>query len=165
MIKLEQYFSTMDNYDIKILQVIQENGRISNKELATKVNLSPAPCWRRMNALEGQGYIKSYTALLDHERVGLTITAFAHVSLDDHHADTVKSFDKAIAKWPEVQECHATSGDYDYLLKIITVDMQAYNYFMYEKLLRLKAIRSVNTSFSMMQKKVSTELPLGHLKG
>lgn len=154
----------MDKYNIKILQALQKNGRISNKELADMVNLSPAPCWRRMSALEQNGYIKSYTALLNHEMIGLTITAFAHVSLDDHHANTVKSFDKAMSKWPEIQECHATSGSYDYLLKITTVDMQAYNYFMYEKLLKLKAIRSVNTSFSMMQKKVSTELPLNHLK-
>jgi Lrp/AsnC family leucine-responsive transcriptional regulator len=154
----------MDIYDIKILKAIQQDGRISNKDLAKKVNLSPAPCWRRMHALEEGGYIKSYTALLDHKKIGLTITAFAHVSLDDHHEKTVKSFDQAIANWPEVQECHATSGGYDYLLKITTVDMQDYNDFMYEKLLKLKAIRSVNTSFSMMQKKVSTQLSLSHLQ-
>lgn len=154
----------MDKYDIKILQVIQENGRISNKELAQSVNLSPAPCWRRVNALEASGYIKNYTALLNQQKIGLTITAFAHVSLDDHHETTVDAFDSAIAKWSEVQECHATSGDSDYLLKITSVDMQAYNTFMYEKLLKLKAIRSVNTSFSMMQKKVSTQLPLSHLQ-
>ncbi len=153
----------MDKYDINILRAIQKNGRISNINLAKEVDLSPAPCWRRMNVLEQEGYIKRYTALLNHEKVGLTITAFAHISLDNHYASTVKSFDKAISIWPEVQECHATSGGYDYLLKIITADMQAYNNFMYEKLLKLKAIRSVNTSFSMMQKKISTELPLKHL--
>lgn len=154
----------MDKYDIKILEVIQQRGRISNKELAEVVNLSPAPCWRRMNTLEQEGYIKSYTALLDHEKIGLSITAFAHVSLDDHHEKTVQSFDQSIANWPEVQECHATSGGYDYLLKIITADMKSYNQFMYERLLKLKAIRSVNTSFSMQQKKVSTQLPLSHLQ-
>lgn len=154
----------MDKFDIKILKTIQKNGRISNKELAALVNLSPAPCWRRMSALEENGYIKSYTALLNHEKVGLTITAFAHVSLDNHHESTVNAFDKAITNWPEVQECHATSGGYDYLLKITAVDMQAYNQFMYEKLLKLKAIRSVNTSFSMQQKKISTQLPLAHLQ-
>ena len=153
----------MDKYDIKILEEIQRNGRISNKELAKLVNLSPAPCWRRMNALEDLGYIKSYTALLNKEKVGLTITAFAHISLNDHHEETVSEFDDSIAKWQEVQECHATSGGYDYLLKITTVDMQAYNTFMYEYLLKLKAIRSVNTSFSMVQKKVSTQLPLTHM--
>jgi DNA-binding Lrp family transcriptional regulator len=153
----------MDKYDIKILEIIQQNGRVTNKELAKLVNLSPAPCWRRMQSLEEKGYIKGYTALLNREKIGLSITAFAHVSLDDHHEKTVQSFDAAIAKWSEVQECHATSGGYDYLLKITTSDMQAYNQFMYEKLLKLKAIRSVNTSFSMMQKKVSTELPLSHL--
>lgn len=154
----------MDKYDIEILEIIQQNGRVTNKELANMVNLSPAPCWRRMQALEQKGYIKNYTALLDHERIGLSITAFAHVSLDDHHEKTVRSFDKAMTEWSEVQECHATSGGYDYLLKIIAVDMKSYNNFMYEKLLKLKAIRSVNTSFSMMQKKVSTHLPLSHLK-
>ncbi len=154
----------MDKYDIKILEEIQRNGRISNKELAEIVNLSSAPCWRRMNVLEEQGYIKSYTALLNKEKVGLTITAFAHISLNDHHEKTVAEFDNSIANWQEVQECHATSGGYDYLLKIATVDMQAYNTFMYENLLKLKGIRSVNTSFSMVQKKVSTQLPLSHLK-
>jgi DNA-binding Lrp family transcriptional regulator len=153
----------MDIYDIKILEEVQKNGRITNKELADKVNLSTAPCWRRMNALEELGYIKSYTALLNKEKIGLTITAFAHVSLNNHHEKTVAEFDDSIAKWQEVQECHATSGGYDYLLKIITVDMQAYNVFMYEHLLKLKAIRSVNTSFSMVQKKVSIQLPLSHM--
>ena len=153
----------MDTFDIKILREVQKNGRISNKELAQKVNLSQAPCWRRMNALEDKGYISAYVALLDKDMLGLTITAFAHVSLDNHHTDTVKSFDRAIRDWPEVLECHATSGDYDYFLKITTADMKAYNYFLYEKLLKMDAIRSVNTSFSMMQKKRTTQLPLSHL--
>ena len=153
----------MDKYDIKILETIQQNGRISNKELAKIVNLSPAPCWRRMNSLVKGGYIKNYTALLSYEKIGVTITAFAHVSLDDHHENTVNAFDKAIANWSEVQECHATSGDSDYLLKITTVDMQAYNLFLHDKLLKLKAIRSVNTSFSMHQKKLSTNVDLSHL--
>lgn len=157
------YINYMDKFDIKILEEIQQNGRISNKNLAQRVNLSPAPCWRRMSALEDEGYIKSYTALLNTEKIGLSITAFAHVSLNDHHEKTVDVFDKAIANWKEVQECHATSGGYDYLLKITTVDMQGYNEFMYENLLKLKAIRSVNTSFSMVQKKVSTQLSLSHL--
>ena len=116
-----------------------------------------------IKTLEQKGYIKGYTALLNHEKIDLSITAFAHVSLDDHHAQSVKFFDKAISQWPEVQECHATSGDYDYLLKIITKDMKSYNNFMYQRLMKLKGIRSVNTSFSMMQKKVSTKLPLTHL--
>jgi DNA-binding Lrp family transcriptional regulator len=153
----------MDKYDIEILRALQQNGRISNKELAVKVNLSQAPCWRRMNALEEKGYINNYVALLSRDKLGLTITAFAHISLDNHHTSTVKAFDRAIANWPQVLECHATSGDSDYLLKIVTSDMKAYNFFLYEKLLKLDAIRSVNTSFSMMQKKMSTQLPLGHL--
>lgn len=153
----------MDKFDIEILQKLQQNGRISNKELAKKVNLSPAPCWRRMSALEDKGYINGYVALLSRDKIGLSITAFAHVSLDNHHTETVTAFDRAIQNWPEVLECHATSGDYDYLLKIITSDMKSYNHFLYEKLLKLAAIRSVNTSFSMMQKKMSTKLPLDHL--
>ncbi len=153
----------MDKYDRNILKLIQKQGRISNKELAKEVNLSPAACWRRMQTLEQKGYIRRYTALLNHEKLGLNITAFAHISLENHHETTVKSFDKAIANWQEVQECHATSGDSDYLLKIITKDMHSYNNFMYDKLLKLKAIRSVNTSFSMQQKKLSTELPLSEI--
>ena len=150
----------MDLYDRKILQALQQDGRITNKNLAAQVSLSQAPCWRRVDALEKSGMIQGYTAIVDQEQLGLDITAFAQISLDNHHPETVEQFDQGIQQWPEILECHATSGDYDYLLKIVTQDMNSYNQLIYEKILRLPSIRSINTSFSMQQKKRTSQLPI-----
>ncbi|MCX7552500.1 Lrp/AsnC family transcriptional regulator [Marinicella sp. S1101] len=150
----------MDSYDKKILKALQRNGRITNKELAAQVSLSQAPCWRRVDALEKQGLIKGYTAIVDQDMLGLNITAFAQISLENHHPETVQQFDQGIQQWPEILECHATSGESDYLLKIVASDMNAYNQLIYEKILRLPSIRSINTSFSMQQKKRTSHLPI-----
>jgi len=150
----------MDEFDKKILQLLQEDGRMSNKLLAQEVSLSQAPCWRRVDNLQKKGIIKGYTALLDQSKLGLTITAFAQVMLENHHPESLEIFSRSIMDLPEVLECHATSGAYDYLLKIVAIDMQHYNTFIDEKILRIPSIRSVNSSFSMMQKKQTTVLPL-----
>lgn len=150
----------MDELDRKILDVLQSDGRISNRELADRVSLSQAPCWRRVRQLEQSGVIRRYAALLDPARTGLNILAFAHVSLENHHGDTVAAFDTGIAEWPEVLECHATSGDHDYMLKIVVTDMAHYDAFLNDRLLQLPQVRTVNTSFSLRQKKNTTRLPL-----
>jgi DNA-binding Lrp family transcriptional regulator len=157
---IEYKLSNMDTYDKKILVALQQDGRITNKDLASQVSLSQAPCWRRVDALEKQGLITGYTAIVDQQKLGLNLTAFAQISLDNHHPDTVRRFDEGIQQWPEILECHATSGEYDYLLKIVATDMQAYNQLIYEKILRLPSIRSVNTSFSMQEKKRTSQLPV-----
>ncbi len=151
----------MDLYDRKILRALQRDGRVTNKDLAEQVSLSQAPCWRRVDALEKQGLIKGYTAIVDQDMLGLNITAFAQISLDNHHQETVEQFDRGIQQWPEILECHATSGESDYLLKIVARDMNDYNQLIYEKILRLPSIRSINTSFSMQQKKRTSHLPIG----
>ena len=153
----------MDKYDKRIINQLQEDGRISNKDLAEKVALSPAPCWRRVDALQKSGLIKGYSVVLDQEMLGLNITAFAFVTLDNHHPETVKHFDEGIKQWPEIMECHATSGEHDYLLKIVSKDMQSYNQLIYDNILALPHIRSINTSFSMRQKKRTAHLPLDNI--
>lgn len=150
----------MDQTDFKILRELQHDGHLSNRELADRVALSPSPCLRRVQQLERDGVISRYAALLDRAAVGLQIVAFAHISLDNHHPDTVVEFDKAIAGFPEVLECHATSGDFDYMLKVIVADMDSYEHFLNSELLRVPGVRAVNTSFSLRQKKFTTELPL-----
>ena len=154
----------MDAYDLEILTQVQRDGRISNRDLAERIGLSPAPCWRRFKELEKKGLIGRYAALLDRNALGLQITALAQVSLENHHADTVAAFDAAIQSWPQVLECHKTSGDYDYLLKIVTTDMAGYETFLSTRLLQLPSVRSVSTSFSLSEKKATTALPLDHLK-
>lgn len=151
---------TLSKQDVAILRHLQEDGRISNRDLASRVSLSPSPCWRRVRALEEQQVIRGYTALLDPDKLGLRVVAFAHVSLVDHHPPTVARFDRKISEAPEVLECFMTSGDHDYMLKVVTRDMSSYQDFLSEKLLSLDCVRTVNTSFALKQKKLSTRLPL-----
>ena len=150
----------LDRYDLSILQELQKDGRISNRDLAERVGLSPAPCWRRLRSLEQSGVIRDYVALLEPKMIGLSIVAFAHISLDNHHADTVKEFDAAIQSTAEVLECYMTSGEYDYMLKIVVSDMAAYEKFFSDVLMQIQGVRNVSTSFAMRHKKLSTALPL-----
>ena len=150
----------LDNYDIAILRILQSDGRISNRELAQAVGLSPAPCWRRLRALEQNQIISNYAAILNTEKLKLSIIAFAHISLENHHAETVAEFDKAIQNSHEVLECYMTSGEYDYMLKVVATDMAAYENFLSEVLMQIAAVRNVSTSFALRHKKLTTALPL-----
>lgn len=152
--------SELDGMDVKILAVLQGNARISNHDLAEQIGLSPSPCWRRVKRLEDEGIIDRYAALLRPEAVGLHITAYAHVMLENHHSETVRAFDDAIATQENVLECCSTSGGYDYLLKVIAPSMAAYEKFLSTFLLVLPPVRSVSTSFVLKQKKSTTMLPL-----
>ncbi len=150
----------MDKTDRKILAVLQRDGRISNQRLAEEVGLSVSPCWRRVKRLEQEGYIERYVTLLDAGKVGLRITAFVHVSLEDHHPDTLTEFDRLIRTRPEVLECFAMSGQDDYLLRVVCPDMDAYEDFLTRHLLALKGVRTANTSFVLKTRKSTTALPL-----
>ena len=150
----------LDQFDIAILKELQGDGRVSNRDLADRVGLSPAPCWRRVRVLEDQQIISRYAALLDAEKVGLSIVAFAHISLENHHATTVAEFDAAIQSANEVLECYMTSGEYDYMLKVVAADMVTYEKFFSEVLMQIAAIRNVSTSFALRHKKLTTALPL-----
>ncbi len=154
----------LDRFDIAILRELQRDGRMSNRELAGRVGLSPAPCWRRLRALEQDQVISRYTALLDAAKVGLSIVAFAHISLENHHTSTIIEFDKAIQSSDEVLECYMTSGEYDYMLKIVVADMVAYEKFFSEVLMQVPVVRNVSTSFAMRHKKLTTALPLEGLR-
>lgn len=149
--------------DLSILKVLQKDGRISNRDLARAVSLSPSPSWRRLRAMEEAGVIDHYSAVVKREAVGLSIMCFAHVSLHDHNSETVAKFDKAIMEADRVLECHSTSGDHDYMLKIVAPDMAAYQDFLSDYLLTLGVVRTVNTSFVLKQLKSTTVLPLDHV--
>lgn len=153
----------IDKLDISILRELQCDGRISNRDLARQVSLSPSPCWRRLRGLEESGVIDHYAAVLDRHKVGLPILGFAHVILHDHHPETVNKFDQAIMGAPEVLECHATSGEHDYMLKVVAKDMLSYQEFLSHYLLTIGVVRTVNTSFVLKQLKNTTVLPLEQL--
>ncbi|MBQ0755554.1 MAG: Lrp/AsnC family transcriptional regulator [Amphritea sp.] len=150
----------LDTFDLSILAALQKDGRLSNRGLAEKIGLSAAPCWRRLKRLEDEGYIQSYTAELAPKKVNLNVIAFALISMDNHHPDTLLSFLTIVEKCPEIQECHSVSGQCDYLLKIITRDMESYEELLNNKLLQATGIRSTSTMFSMKQPKVTRVLPL-----
>ena len=151
---------TLDRVDRRILDALQADARISNQELAKKVGLSPAPCWRRLRRLEDDGFIAGYATLLNGSTIGLPILAYALVTLENHHPETVRQFDRLIQDRPEVLECHSMSGANDYLLRIVAASMEAYEHFLSTQLLQLAAVRSVNTSFVLRTKKSTTRLPV-----
>ena len=151
---------TLDRLDRRILDELQADARISNQELAKRVGLSPAPCWRRLRRLETRGLIAGHVTLLNAAAIGLPITAYAMVSLENHHPESVQQFDQMVAERPEVLECHSMSGTNDYLLRIVAASIEAYERFMSTHLLQLRAVRSVNTSFVLRTRKQTTRLPV-----
>jgi DNA-binding Lrp family transcriptional regulator len=150
----------LDRLDRCILDELQGDARLSNQELAKRVGLSPAPCWRRLRRLEQEGFIDSYATLLNGRAIGLSIVAYALVSLDNHHPESVRQFDTFVEERPEVLECHSMSGANDYLLRIVAGNMEAYDKFLTAHLLQLRSVRSVNTSFVLRTKKSTTRLPV-----
>lgn len=152
---------SLDRLDRRILAQLQSDARISNQELAKRVGLSPAPCWRRLRRLEQDGFIAEYVTLLRAAAIGLPIQAYALVSLENHHPQSVRQFDQMVRERPEVLECHSMSGPNDYLLRIVAASIEAYESFLSTQVLQLPAVRSVNTSFVLRTKKFTTRLPVG----
>ncbi|HYQ71715.1 MAG TPA: Lrp/AsnC family transcriptional regulator [Gammaproteobacteria bacterium] len=150
----------MDKSDYKILSALQANGRLSSQALAEKAGLSTSPCWRRLRKLETAGVISANVAILDPEKVGLHVIAIANISLEDHHPDSVSEFDRMVAERPEILECYAMSGQYDFLLKVICESIGAYDRLLGQHILQCKAVHTVNTSFVMRRIKATTALPL-----
>ena len=151
---------SFDTTDRRILEVIQEEARISNTELADRVGLSPSPCWRRVRTLEATGVIERYVTLVNAKAVGLPITVFATVTLEKQVESALGSFEKAVTERPEVMECNLMTGEFDYLLRVVVPDLAAYERFLMDHLTRIKGIASIKSSFSLKQVRYKTALPL-----
>ena len=150
----------LDEIDRKILKHLQEEARISNADLADRVGLSPAPCLRRVRALEEQGLIRKYVTLLDPAALDLAVTVFVQISLDLQVEDRLEIFERAIMKCPEVLECYLMTGDADYLLRVVVPDVAAYERFLRDALTRIESAAGIKSSFALKQVKYSTALPL-----
>jgi Lrp/AsnC family transcriptional regulator, leucine-responsive regulatory protein len=151
----------IDKYDRAILARMQHDGRISNQELADSINLSPSPCLRRVRALEEEGVIRGYVALLNARKLGLNLMAFIQVSMDKHTPDRFDAFESAVRDDPEVLECHLITGQAaDYLLKVIVTDMEAYQHFLLQKLTRIEGVTGVHSSFVLKSPVTKTALPV-----
>jgi Lrp/AsnC family leucine-responsive transcriptional regulator len=153
--------SQLDEVDLQILVSLQRDGRITNADLAKAVNLSPPSVLQRVRALEKAGLIRGYHALLDHERLGLRITAMVMITLSLHQDMAIERFRRAVMDIPDILECHHVSGDFDFLLKVVVRDMRSYEQFVREKLSKIKGIGQIRTSFVLGTTKYSTEVPIG----
>jgi|TARA_R110002072_G_scaffold727_1_gene5269 Lrp/AsnC family leucine-responsive transcriptional regulator len=152
--------SVLDAIDRKILKTLQADGRITNQNLADAVGLSPSPCLRRVKALEQQGVISGYTAVLDQEKVGLSLNAFISVKLEKQGEEQITTFEREMTAFPEVQECYLMTGTRDYLLRVVVRDLNAFEKFIKRKMIRIPAIASIESSFALTQVKRSRELPV-----
>jgi Lrp/AsnC family transcriptional regulator, leucine-responsive regulatory protein len=152
---------TLDRHDRRILELLQQDARLSNLELAEQIGLSPSPCLRRVRALEHSGIISGYRALLDAQKLGLSLTALVYISMDRHTPERFANFDARVSEFPEVLECLLITGqDADYQLKVVVEDMQAYQQLLLEKLTRIEGVSGVHSSFVLRRVVDKTALPL-----
>jgi DNA-binding Lrp family transcriptional regulator len=153
----------LDAIDCRILTALQEDGRISNLDLADKVGLSPSPCSRRVHLLETDGVIRRYVALLDPATIDLPVHVFVNITLEKQIEASLETFERTVLKRPEVLECYLMTGSFDYLLRVVVSDLAAYERFVLDHLTRIPGVASIKSSFALKQVQYRTALPLGHL--
>ena len=153
----------LDQTDKELLRLIQENGKLTIKELSAQLNLSPTPIFNRLKKLEREGVIEKYVGLIAPEKVNKDIISFCYVSVTDHSKKALQDFEKAVLKLEEVQECYYIAGKYDFLLKIISNDIKTYNNFMIEQLSSMKNVSTIESNFVMRSVKKETSVNLDNI--
>lgn len=153
----------LDPIDLKILARLQDEARTSNVELAQSVGLSPSPCLRRVRELERRGVVRRYVTLLDPEAVGLPVSVFVNVTLEKQVEEALEVFEAAIRQRPEVMECYLMTGESDYLLRVVTADLAAYQRFLMDHLTRIPGVANIKSSFALRQVQYRTAMPLDAL--
>ena len=150
----------MDKIDRKILILLQEDATLPLAEIAAQVNLSPTPCWKRIKRLENDGILTRRVALLDPDKINLGVSVFVHIKTSGHNSSWLSDFARKVASFPEVAELYRMSGEWDYLLRVVVSDIQAFDVF-YKKLIdSVDGLSNVTSSFAMEQIKYTTALPL-----
>lgn len=152
----------IDRFDLKILAQLQRDDTLSIAQLAEGVGLSVTPCWRRIQRLEKEGIIEKRVAVLNPEKLDLSLTVFVMVKTDKHNQTWLNAFQETVKDFPEIVEVNRLAGEYDYLLKVITCNNQSYDAF-YKRFIAKIELSNVTSCFSMEQVKKTTELPLGDL--
>src|ERR1700689_300330 len=155
----------IDRLDLRLLDILQRQGALSVAEVAAQARISTTTCWRRVQQLERDGVIKARVALLDRNALGLDLRIFAHVKLATPGRDALAEFEAAIRDRAEVLECYTLTGEWDFLLKIVTKNIKSYEAFYLDYLSRFPCVRSVNSSVAVTVIKESTALPLGVADG
>ncbi len=150
----------IDRIDLRILEALQREGRLSNQDLARRVNLSPSPCLRRVRALEKEGIIRQYVALLEPTKIGLGLSAYVTVKPEKKGKMPIDQFARAVQAWPEVVACYAMTGDMDYLMRVMVADLDHYSRFVMDKLLKQAGVLDVKSNFVLERVKDTTAVPL-----
>lgn len=150
----------LDEYDRKILRALQENADYSMADLGNLIGLSHTPCWRRLKRLETEGVIRGKVTLLDPRALNLGVTVHAYVTMKNHDAKALESFEEAVLVIPEVVECYSTSGDKDYVLRVVVESVEHYERLMKQTLIHLPNLGSINSAFALKEVKFTTQLPL-----
>ena len=153
--------SSLDPTDLRLLDHLQTDARITNVALAESASLSPAPCLRRVRDLEAAGVIRGYATLLDPEALGLHVSAFIQISLEKQVVNALRNFEETIAGYPEVRECYLMTGDSDYLLRVVAHDLKGLQSLIVDRLARLPNVANIRSSIALKQVKYKTALPLG----
>ena len=154
----------LDQIDRRTLEIIQEDARVSNADLAARIGLSPSPCWRRVRALEAAKVIDRYVTVVNSQAIGLPVNVFAMVTLERQIETALGHCKEQISNRPEVMECYLMTGDFDYLLRIVVPDLAAYERFLMDHLTKIKGIASIKSSFALKQVRYKTNLPLEHIR-
>jgi Lrp/AsnC family transcriptional regulator, leucine-responsive regulatory protein len=152
---------SLDRTDLKLLDLLQKDGRLTNVQLGEKVSLSPSPCLRRVRTLEDKGVIKQYVALLDPLKVGLGLLAYVNVTLEKRGKMAGELFGRTVQAWPEVVSCYSMTGEMDYLLRVHVQDLEHFTRFMMDRLLKQPSVIDVKSTFVLEKIKDTTALPLG----
>ena len=153
---------TLDSFDWAILRELQADGRLSNTKLAERVGLSAAPCWRRVRALEEAGFITGYRAELNRHKIGLGVLAFVRLDAERNNGEATRQLEQDICALPEVVACHYISGSGTFELQAVSENLQTYAIFA-QKLINLRNVKDLHTSFSLGEVKASSSLPLNRL--
>jgi Lrp/AsnC family transcriptional regulator len=156
----EKSHPTLDRLDRRILDLLQREGALPVAEVAARTGLSTTTCWRRIQQLEQSGVIRGRVALLDRAALGLDVTIFAHVKLSTQGRDAIAAFAEAIRDRPEVLDCYTTMGEWDFMLRVVTRDIKAYEAFYLDHLSKLPNVQSINSSVTVTVIKETTVLPI-----
>lgn len=151
---------SLDATDLKILAELQENAKLTNVELAARVNLSPSPCLARVRSLENNGVITRAVTLLDPLKIGLGVSVFIQIRLERQVEQALENFEAAMQRYPEVMECYLMTGDSDYLIRVVVQDVQALERFIVDALSKIPSLANIRSSFALKQVKYKTALPL-----
>lgn len=151
---------TLDKFDVRILQALQENADYSMHEIGERVGLSHTPCWRRVKKLEQSGWVKKRIALLDANALNLSVSVHAYITIKSHDKHSLNAFEQAVQDIPEIVECYSTTGDKDYLLRVIVSNVDSYEQLLKKQRVHLPKVASINSTFALKQVNYTTELPL-----